>query len=163
MEGYTNKASCAEVTFYQSAGDYKDSKENNFEKYVLKIGSPVIEVTKGGETKNVTLDVSPFIDEGYTLIPLRGLLEEMGASIEWVDKNQSIIVDNSLMKIEFQIWNNIVYVTGGRYGRVRYTLNQEPRIYEGRTFIPLRFCSEHLGYNVLWDGETKTITITNEQ
>ncbi len=163
VEGYTNKASCAEVTFYQSAGDYKDSQESNFEKYVLKIGSPVIEVTKGGETKNVTLDVSPFIDEGYTLIPLRGLLEEMGATIEWVDKNQSIIVENSLMKIEFQIWNNIVYVTGGRYGRVRYTLNQEPRIVEGRTFIPLRFCSEHLGYTVLWDGETKTITITNEQ
>ncbi|MDO5478136.1 MAG: discoidin domain-containing protein [Clostridia bacterium] len=163
VEGYTNKASCAEVTFYQSSEDYKDSQKSNFEKYVLKIGSPVIEVTKGAETKEVTLDVSPFIDEGYTLIPLRGLLEEMGAKIEWVDKNQSIIVENSLMKIEFQIWNNIVYVTGGRYGRVRYTLNQEPRIVEGRTFIPLRFCSEHLGYTVLWDGETQTITITNEQ
>ncbi len=161
-EGYTNKASCAEITFYQSADDYKENAASNFEKYVLKIGSPVIEVTKGSEVKTVTLDVSPFIDEGYTLIPLRGLLEEMGASIEWIDKNQSIIVDDSSMKIEFQIWNNIVYVTGGRYGRVRYTLNQEPRIVEGRTFIPLRFCSEHLGYTVTWDGETQTITITSE-
>ncbi len=163
VEGYTNKASCAELTFYQSGKDHKETAANNYEKYVLKIGSPVIEVTKGTETKNVTLDVSPFIDEGYTLIPLRGLLAEMGASIEWIDKNQSIIVQNSLMKIEFQIWNNIVYVTGGRYGTVRYTLNQEPRIVDSRTFIPLRFCSEHLGYTVLWDGAAQTITITKEQ
>ena len=55
--------------------------------------------------------------------------------------------------------NNLVYVTGGRYGKVRYTLNQEPRIVNSRTFIPLRFVSEHLGYTVAWDGATQTITI----
>lgn len=162
VEGYTNKASCAELTFYQSGKDYKEDSANSYEKYVLKIGSPVIEVTRGAETKEVTLDVAPFIDEGYTLIPLRGLLEEMGASISWEGKNQSITVENNTQKIEFQIWNNLVYVTGGRYGRVRYTLNQEPRIVDSRTFIPLRFVSEHLGYTVEWDGATQTITITKE-
>jgi hypothetical protein len=162
VEGYTNKASCAEVTFYQSGDSRKENETDKFEQYVLKIGSPVISVTKGTETKDVTLDVAPFIDDGYTLIPLRGLLEEMGASISWTDKNQSITVDKEAQKIEFQIWNNIVYVTGGRYGRVRYTLNQEPRIVDSRTFIPLRFVSEHVGYTVAWDGATQIITITKE-
>jgi hypothetical protein len=85
----------------------------------------------------------------------------MGASIAWDGDIQMVTVDTSAMKIELQIWNKLVFVTGGRYGRVRYTLNEPPRIVEGRTFIPLRFVSEHLGYNVAWDGATQTITITN--
>ena len=57
--------------------------------------------------------------------------------------------------------HNLVFVeTGGKYGTVRYTLPQAPRIKDGRTFIPLRFVSEHLGYNVSWNGETRQVTIT---
>ena len=43
---------------------------------------------------------------------------------------------------------------------VRYTLNVPPKIKDSRTFIPVRFISEQLGYNVEWNGETQEITIT---
>ncbi|MBQ6555661.1 MAG: copper amine oxidase N-terminal domain-containing protein, partial [Firmicutes bacterium] len=36
-------------------------------------------------------------------------------------------------------------------------------IKNSRTMVPLRFVSEALGAKVDWDGETKTITITNEE
>ena len=50
------------------------------ETYILQIDSKVIKVTKGTESYEKTIDVSPFIygASGTTLIPLRGLLEEMG-------------------------------------------------------------------------------------
>lgn len=157
-----DRASCAEIKVYQDKGLAKELEKENQIKYELKIGSKDIVITKGtAAPKTVTLDVAPYIDGGYTLIPLRGLLEEMGASIAWDGDIQMVTVDTSAMKIELQIWNKLVFVTGGRYGRVRYTLNEPPRIVEGRTFIPLRFVSEHLGYNVAWDGATQTITITN--
>ncbi|MDO5479181.1 MAG: copper amine oxidase N-terminal domain-containing protein [Clostridia bacterium] len=41
-----------------------------------------------------------------------------------------------------------------------YTLLTYPVIKDSRTFIPLRFVSEQLGYNVEWIGETQTIKIT---
>lgn len=151
---YGDRAGCGELTFYQP-----NSVEHEVEEYQLTIGKKEITVTHGDETKTVTLDVAPYIDGGYTLIPLRGLLEEMAATVDWDGDTQTVTVKTAAQEIVFQIWYKLVFVTGGRYGTVRYTLNQPPRITDGRTFIPLRFVSEHLGYTVDWDAATQTITI----
>ena len=37
--------------------------------------------------------------------------------------------------------------------------NIYPIILNGRTFIPLRFVAESLGFSVEWEGDTKTIII----
>ena len=36
---------------------------------------------------------------------------------------------------------------------------QKPFVYNGTTFVPLRFISENLGYPVKWDGQNQTIYI----
>jgi inhibitor of cysteine peptidase len=38
-------------------------------------------------------------------------------------------------------------------------LNITPQIRSGRTFLPLRFISETLGYTVEWIGSTQTIHV----
>lgn len=156
---------CAELTFYESAQMKKSREQAAYEKYVLQIGNPVIKVTKGtAPEREITLDVEPYLDNGTTMIPLRGLLTEMGAEIEWDGDTQSITVNADGTKVELQIMNTRVYVTEYRYGRVRYTLKgSAPKIRNDRTFIPLRFLSENLGYNVTWDGATQTITVDNAQ
>ena len=35
------------------------------------------------------------------------------------------------------------------------------RLINDKTMIPLRFLSEELGYNVQWDGETRTVMIAD--
>ena len=57
----------------------------------------------------------------------------------------------------------MVYIEDGVYGRVRHTMLNFPVIKDSRTFIPVRFVSEMLGYDVAWDGETKTVTITTPE
>lgn len=37
----------------------------------------------------------------------------------------------------------------------------KPEILKGRTYVPLRFVSDALGYNVKWDGENKQVIISN--
>ena len=37
-----------------------------------------------------------------------------------------------------------------------------PYIHEDRTFVPIRFISEELGFDVTWDGAEKKITISKE-
>lgn len=156
---FTNaRIGCAEINFMQTEAQ-KDKEVGRVEKYTLVIDSPVIGVEKEENTYEKTIDAAPYISSvGSTLIPLRGLLEEMGATIEWNDENQTIVIDNGVKKITMQIGTKLVYIENSG-ATVRYTMTTTPKIKNGRTYIPVRFVSEHLGYNVNWDGETKTITI----
>lgn len=153
-------ASCAELSFYQNKAAKDAEEAENGNSFVLKIGSNEIAYTKAGESGTQTIDVAPYIVAGSTLIPLRGLLELMGAKIDWDGVKQKITVDDSVRKIVLQIGNKLVYVDDPRYGAIRYTLLNFPVIKDSRTFIPVRFVSEQLGYKVDWNGETQTITIT---
>lgn len=161
LEGYAKKASCSDLSFYQTKAEHDDALRKNSERYVLVIGSNAIDVTKGEDTHRRELDVAPFIDvaSSSTLIPLRGLLEEMGAEVNWNGEDQSIRIESPSGRIEMQIQNCLVYAEHPTYGMVRYTLSVVPDIVNSRTFIPLRFVSEQLGYKVSWDGDTQTITI----
>ena len=155
-KGYGNLVSCAELDFYENYEDYKKRAEAEKEEYKLVIGKN--EITHKGGT--ATLDTAPYIENGTTFIPLRGLLELMNATVEWNGENQSIKVNKGSTVINLQIRNYLVDVTTVKYGTVRYTLLAAPRITDSRTFIPIRFVSEQLGYNVEWDGATQTVTIT---
>ena len=159
-DGFASRASCSEMTFWQTKTAKDEFVEMNSQKYILKIGSNTIESDKGGVKSSKEIDVAPYIVNGSTMIPLRGLLEEMGASIEWNGADETIKVNNGSNIIKLQIWNYLVYVYGTQYGDLRYTLLNPPIIKDSRTFIPVRFVSEQLGYNVDWDAATQTITIT---
>lgn len=41
-----------------------------------------------------------------------------------------------------------------------FTLEVAPFIFDGRTMVPLRFISEALGADIVWDGNTRSITLT---
>lgn len=153
-----SRIGCAEISFMQTMAQ-KDKETGRTEKYTLVIDSPVIKVEKEEGAYEKTIDAAPYISiVGSTLIPLRGLLEEMGATVEWIDKNQTIIIDNGTKKITMQVGSKLVYIENSG-NEVRYTMTAPPKIKNGRTYIPVRFVSEHLGYTVGWDGETRTITI----
>ena len=157
---FASRVSAAEIKFFQSrdARDKLNSAEG--EEYVLKIGSKDITYKNADGEGTKTIDVAPYIVNGSTLIPLRGLLELMGAEITWDGKTQKIGLDNGIYEMTLQICNKLVYVKDPKYGNIKYTLLNFPVITDNRTFIPVRFVSEQLGYKVAWDGEAQTITIT---
>ncbi len=163
ISGYVaERVSLSEMKFYQSREARNAFIEANKESYTLKIDSKEIAYKAKSESGVKEIDVAPFIVNGSTLIPLRGILELMGAEITWHGEDQSIDIDNGTYFIHLQIDNKLVYVRHPSFGDIRYTLLSKPVIVEGRTFIPLRFVSEQLGYNVSWNGETQEITITNK-
>ena len=160
-EAKDDRASCAELYFYQSKQAMDREKAAAYEKYVLKIGEKNISVTKGDKTHVRELDTAPYIyeSEGTTLIPLRGLIEEMGGSVEWNGENQEINITTLKGKIEMQVQRITVMAEHPNYGMIRYTLRVAPKIKDSRTFIPLRFVSENLGYSVEWIPEGQEIVI----
>ncbi|MBQ2942125.1 MAG: discoidin domain-containing protein [Clostridia bacterium] len=165
--GIGDGISASEISVYRSKEGQESFIKSESEKYVLTIGKNEILAEKAGEAYTVTSDVAPFIKSDITFIPLRVLLEQMGATITWDGEKQEIGITKEDGKgkitITMRIWDDRVYVSDGdpaKYDKVRYTLIAPPRIYDGRTFIPLRFVSENLGYKVEWNGETREITIT---
>lgn len=155
IDGHGEYATCAELEFLQTRADNKKDDEADDIEYKLKIGSKDISVKKHGEESVVTTDVAPFIYRGSTMIPLRGLLEQMGADINWVAYNQTIEVFTEREDFMlFQVEEDEVFIND-----VRFNTPVAPMIKDGRTFIPLRFVSENMGYNVSWNGETQEITI----
>ncbi len=162
-ESMVHRVACTEIEFYQNkeAHDAENKvADKKPEKYELTIGSNVIKSEKDGVASEKTIDVAPYIVDGSTLIPLRGLVEEMGAEISWDGASKKITLKTADATIVLQIWNRRVFVTTKELGEVRYTLLNFPVIKDSRTFIPVRFVSEQLGYNVAWDGATQTVTIT---
>ncbi len=147
-------ASAGDVSFFETENVQLARLSLEKEKYELKIGSNEIAIYNGEEKTVKTIDVAPFIVDGTTMIPLRGLFEEMGAEVSWNGDEEKITVTSGETEMIFRIENTRVFVNEVRYGVI-----VAPRISDSRTFIPLRFVSENLGYKVSWDGETQTITI----
>lgn len=99
-------------------------------------------------------DQSPVMDRGRVLVPLRGIFEALGASVNWNEHNQSIDVYKANTKVWLQIGSTNTKVNGKT---VKITVPAQMR--NGRTLVPIRFVSEALGEQVHWDEKTQTVYI----
>ncbi|MFA9422616.1 MAG: beta-propeller domain-containing protein [Sedimentibacter sp.] len=117
-----------------------------------------------GETKGVTVyvdnekvdfDVKPFIENGRTMVPLRGVFEKLGADIEWNKSILEVVIKDKNNEIEMLLGNNKVLVNG----EVR-DIDVPTKMVSSRTFAPVRFISENLGHDIRWDGNTNSVYIT---
>lgn len=68
------------------------------------VGSPVVNVTSAtGNKQNLTMDVKPSIQDGYTLIPVRFLAEAFGISVNWNSYSSCVVLvdlDAYFMKLQ---------------------------------------------------------------
>ncbi|HPU41585.1 MAG TPA: copper amine oxidase N-terminal domain-containing protein [Acetivibrio clariflavus] len=101
------------------------------------------------------MDIAPFIENGYTLVPFRTIFEELGYTVRWDDSERSIIAVKMGSQMKLYIDNNVAFVNGEQK-----VMTVAPKIVSGRTFVPLRFVSENAGANVVWDDAKKAIYIT---
>lgn len=101
----------------------------------------------------------PVIQDGRTLVPMRAIFEALGADVDWQGETQYIVATSSSkgQMIEMHINNNIITHNG-----VDITLDVAPQLINGYTMIPLRVVSECMDANVEWDGNTRTVYVTNK-
>jgi len=100
-------------------------------------------------------DVPPFIYNDRTLLPLRKTFEIFGLDVNWNGDERSVsTVTKEGKKIWLQIDNNQVKVDDEII-----TLDVPAKIFNNRTFVPVRFITETVGYDVSWDGATRSVRI----
>lgn len=124
-------------------------------KLTLTLGSDRVVLARDGGTVKVNrLDVPVQAPEGRTLVPLRGVLDEFGAVLEYDGEKKQVTARDGGLEVVLTIDSEVALVNGKE---VR--LDQPAVIQKGRTLVPLRFVGENLGYTVGWDEKTGQVTI----
>jgi len=92
--------------------------------------------------------VRGIIEDGRMLVPLRGVFEQLGASVEWYAPTRTVKVVRESTEVIVQV----DYPKGWVDGR-EIDIDVPARLIEGRVYVPLRFVAEALGAEVVYaDG-----------
>jgi len=100
----------------------------------------------------MTFDQPPEIETGRVFVPLRGIFEQLGASV--VYQNGTINATSHGRTVSLQIGSTSATVDGQTQ-----TLDAPAFITGSRTLVPLRFVAQALGASVDWNNNTSTVTI----
>lgn len=100
-------------------------------------------------------DAQPIHTGSRVLVPVRGIFEKMGVTVDWNSGDRVVIVKDDQQDIMLEVGNTAVLNNGA----VHY-LDCSVIIRDNRAYIPLRYVSESFGYDVSWNGITKTVSIT---
>ena len=117
-----------------------------------------IKVTLDGQAMD--FDVAPIIQNDRVLVPMRAIFEELHCSVDYTDIDGRQIITAKLNEN-----NSIGLVIGSDEMQIhnqKIKLDIAPIIVNDRTLVPLRAVSEAFDYDVNWDGDTKTVTISKE-
>lgn len=126
------------------------------------------EVRNQGQTKkleerirvrgmNLKFDVPPVIKEGRVLIPVRAVMNGLGAQVEWNGETRTVIITRGVKVIILNLATGETTVNGELI-----TIDVPAQSINNRTFVPLRFVAQTLGEKVNYDENTGDITIGDE-
>lgn len=104
----------------------------------------VISVILDGEP--LEFDIQPQIINGRTMVPMRKIFEDLGATVEWENSTQKITAKKQDKIVVMQINSNVLSVDGNII-----TLDVPPQLVGGRTLVPVRAVAESFDIHVLWD------------
>lgn len=99
-------------------------------------------------------ETAPVIENERILVPMRFLLEQMGADVEWNQDTQTAIATMNNISVSFSIDDTNAEINGKTA-----TMDIPARLINDKTMVPLRFLSEEMGYTVTWDEATRTAVI----
>jgi hypothetical protein len=104
--------------------------------------------------RNVRLaDARPQLVGERVYVPLRGVLEDMGANVRWDSAQREVAIrhENDLVRLPV---NGPALVNGQRK-----QLDDPAYMVNGRIFVPLRFLAETFGADVHWDATDRVVHI----
>ncbi|HIW34398.1 MAG TPA: TraB/GumN family protein [Candidatus Paenibacillus intestinavium] len=103
-------------------------------------------------------DNEPLLEKGTTLVPARQIFETLGYTVSWDKENNAVQAEKYGLSVALQIGNLTAYVNG-----IETELTSAPKVYNNTTYVPLRFISEAIGFDVEWQGATRSVLLTKEK
>ena len=109
------------------------------------------------DSKKVVFDSEPYLSEAHTMVPMRAVMEALGATVSWEENNKTATAVKNSVITKFSIGSHDYYKNGG----LEYMPVAAVQL-NNRTYVPLRAISESFGFKVDWDGDTDSVYITSE-
>ena len=107
----------------------------------------------------VNCPITPYIENGYTMVPIRALGESLGATIGWDSKNKVVTYSKGEVSLLVTIGTSTINTKDGKI----LSMPQPACLVNGTTMVPLRLFSEILGYDVAWDDNTRSVYISSPE
>ena len=113
---------------------------------ILKVNAADMSISVNGKAVDFP-DAKPFIDENNrTQIPVRAVMESLGASVDWNGAEQLVTINGSDVNILLTIGSDIINVNGKPT-----KMDTTAMAIEDRTYIPVRYAAEAMGMTVVWE------------
>jgi hypothetical protein len=98
----------------------------------------------------------PVEQDGHLLVPLRGVLEKMGAYVDYDNASQTVTAQRGSTRITLPIGSQQATVNGRSI-----SLDTPAQVISGSTMVPLRFVAESLGADVNYDVSSNSVAIND--
>lgn len=123
-------------------------------------------ITINGVNAEIPPDMgSVKIEENRTFVPVRFLLEHLDYDVSWDGEDMVVFGKNTFDGIfVMQVGNNILTYSDDSENLKTTQMDVSPFLdsAEGRTYIPLRFLAEAIGYNVDYNEATQTVILNKK-
>ncbi|NQX60619.1 PQQ-binding-like beta-propeller repeat protein [Paenibacillus qinlingensis] len=100
----------------------------------------------------------PLLIDGRTFVPMRAIFEALGAKVTWNGGERSVIGVKGATAVKLTIDSKQAWLNGRSM-----TLDVSPQLVNGSTLVPVRFISESLGAEVIWDDIKRVVSIQTEE
>lgn len=91
--------------------------------------------------------VAPFMKQGRTLVPIRFVSENFGASVKWDSARNGIEILQDGLTIQLTLGDSMMGING-----LGKEMGAAPELILGRTYVPFRAIAEALGKEVYWEN-----------
>lgn len=119
----------------------------------LTIGSPTMSVN--GTSTTIDAEGSrATLYKGYTMLPLRSVVENMGGTVSWNAANQQITMKYNGSTVSMTLGSKTAYANG-----VAKSMSVAPFTDNGRTYVWLRSLEFFPGVTVDWRADTRQATV----
>lgn len=103
-------------------------------------------------------EIQPIINKnGRLLVPLRGVFEHLGATVQWLPLEKEAVVTNQDTAIRLSVDRQQATIRGEEIH-----LETAPLIVTNKTLVPLRVISEALGAEVVYEPTNQTVFINTK-
>jgi len=99
-------------------------------------------------------DQKPVIQDGRTLVPVRGVFEQMGFSVIWDETINTATLKDADYEVKIKS-EEISFMSNGN----QITPDVSQQLINGRLMLPLRAISDSVGAQVDWDGAARVVTV----
>ena len=127
----------------------------------------------------LSTDQPPVIQDGRTMVPLRAIFEALGAEVAYFSETRtvsgydpqtnrimSLVLDQKTLFCADYTLFQVYEANPTSQAAINFVLSHTQEIdvpaqsIGGRTMVPARVIAESLGASVVWNGTTRTVTIT---